>query len=211
MYNNYTNPYYTGYNGANFNANPYGSPSVQFNPNYAQNGSQGFGQQQVQQQQQQQAIEYVNGLEGAKGYLMLANSTKLLMDSDGNYFYIKSANQNGQANIRIFKYQEVTQESQPKLEPKVEYATLKDLEELKKQIDDLKLNVGCYSYLLEEIFDFPVRYCDDGETVGDIIGMYPNNIMIIRTDGHLTCGFYGVLSDLWDCSDMLVDRYWIAY
>lgn len=139
MYNNYTNPYYTGYNGANFNANPYGSPSVQFNPNYAQNGSQGFGQQQAQQQQQQQAIEYVNGLEGAKGYLMLANSTKLLMDSDGNYFYIKSANQNGQANIRIFKYQEVTQESQPKLEPKVEYATLKDLEELKKQIEDLKL------------------------------------------------------------------------
>ena len=73
------------------------------------------------------------------------------------------------------------------------------------------LNVGCYSYLLEEIFDFPVRYCDDGETVGDIIGMYPNNIVIIRADGHLTCGFYGVLSDLWDCSDMLVDRYWIAY
>lgn len=73
------------------------------------------------------------------------------------------------------------------------------------------LNVGCYSYLLEEIFDFPVRYCDDGETVVDIIGMYPNNIVIIRTDGHLTCGFYGVLSDLWDCSDMLVDRYWIAY
>lgn len=69
MYNNYTNPYYTGYNGANFNANPYGSPSVQFNPNYAQNGSQGFGQQQVQQQQQQQAIEYVNGLEGAKAFL----------------------------------------------------------------------------------------------------------------------------------------------
>ena len=139
MYNNYANPYYTGYSGANFNANPYASPSVQFNHNYAQNGAQGFGQQQAQPQQQQQAIEYVNGLEGAKGYLMLANSTKLLMDSDGNYFYIKSANQNGQANIRIFKYQEVTQDNQPKTEPKVEYATLKDLEDVKKQIEDLKL------------------------------------------------------------------------
>ena len=62
------------------------------------------------------------------------------MDSDGNYFYIKSANQNGQASIRIFKYQEVTQDNQPKPEqPKVEYATLKDLEEVKKQIEDLKL------------------------------------------------------------------------
>lgn len=140
MYNNYANPYYTGYGGSNFNANPYSSPSVQYNPNYAQNGLQGFGQAQPQNQQQQQAIEYVNGLEGAKGYLMLANSTKLLMDSDGNYFYIKSANQNGQANIRIFKYQEVTQDNQPKPEqPKVEYATLKDLEEVKKQIEDLKL------------------------------------------------------------------------
>lgn len=138
MYNNYANPYYTGYNGVNFNANPYSSPSVQFNPNYAQNGSQGFVQQ-AQQQQQQQAIEYVNGLEGAKGYLMLANSTKLLMDSDGNYFYIKSANQNGQANIRIFKYQEVTQDSTPKQETTVEYATMKDLDELRKQIEDLKL------------------------------------------------------------------------
>lgn len=140
MYNNYANPYYTGYGGSNFNATPYSNPSVQFNPNYAQNGLQGFGQAQPQNQQQQQTIEYVNGLEGAKGYLMLANSTKLLMDSDGNYFYIKSANQNGQANIRIFKYQEVTQDSQPKPEqPKVEYATLKDLEEVKKQIEDLKL------------------------------------------------------------------------
>lgn len=139
MYNNYANPYLTGYNGSNFNASPYSSPSVQFQPNYPQNGLQGFGQQQPQPQQQQQAIEYVNGLEGAKGYLMLANSTKLLMDSDRNYFYIKSANQNGQANIRIFKYQEVTQDSTPKQETTVEYATMKDLDELRKQIEDLKL------------------------------------------------------------------------
>lgn len=45
------------------------------------------------------------------------------MDSDGNYFYIKSANQNGKVSILIFKYQEVTQDNQPKPEqPKVEYA-----------------------------------------------------------------------------------------
>lgn len=122
MYNNYANPYYAGYDGSNFNANPHSSPSVQYNPNCAQNGLQGFGQAQPQNQQQQQAIEYVNVFDGANGYLMLANSTKLLMDSYGNYFYIKSSNQNGQASIRIFKYQEVTQDNQPKPEqPKVEY------------------------------------------------------------------------------------------
>lgn len=73
------------------------------------------------------------------------------------------------------------------------------------------LNVNCYSFLLEKIFDYPVRYCDGGETVQDILEMYPYNIVIIRVDGHLTCSFYGVINDLWDCADMLVDRYWIAY
>lgn len=71
---------------------------------------------------------------------MLANSTKLLMDSDANYFYIKTSNDNGQATIKIFKYEEVTaQPSSPVPEPKPEYATKKDVDELRKQIEDLKM------------------------------------------------------------------------
>lgn len=73
------------------------------------------------------------------------------------------------------------------------------------------LNVNCYSFLLEKVFNYPVHFCDDGETVEDILNMYPNNIVIIRIDGHLTCGFYGILSDIWDCLDCVVDRYWISY
>lgn len=73
------------------------------------------------------------------------------------------------------------------------------------------LNVDCYSYLLEKVFCMPVRYCDRGETVGDIAKMYPYNVVIIRIDGHLTCSYYGVPNDIWDCSNMLADRYWIAY
>lgn len=140
MYNNYASPSFSPYNAPNFNGSPYGSPSGRFQPNYAQNGFGGFTQQPMQQPQPQQSIEYVNGLEGAKGYLMLANTTKLLLDSDANYFYIKTANESGQANIRTFKYEEVTaQPSSPVPEPKPEYATKKDVDELRKQIEDLKL------------------------------------------------------------------------
>ena len=133
MFNNYANPYFTGYNGANFNANPYGSPSVQFQPNAPQNG--------LQQATMPHAIEYVNGVEGAKAYLIPPNSTKLLMDSDGDYFYIKTANPQGQANVKIYKYEEVTQgTSKDSTEKKtVKYATMEDIEAIREEIEKLKL------------------------------------------------------------------------
>lgn len=133
MFNNYANPYFTGYNGANFNANPYGSPSVQFQPNAPQNG--------LQQATMPHAIEYVNGVEGAKAYLIPPNSTKLLMDSDGDYFYIKTANPQGQANVKIYKYEEVTQgASKDGAEKKtVKYATMEDIESIREEIEKLKL------------------------------------------------------------------------
>lgn len=133
MFNNYANPYFTGYNGANFNANPYGSPSVQFQPNAQQNG--------LQQATMPHSIEYVNGVEGAKAYLIPPNSTKLLMDSDGDYFYIKTANPQGQANVKIYKYEEVTQStSKDSAEKKtVKYATMEDIEAIREEIEKLKL------------------------------------------------------------------------
>lgn len=133
MFNNYANPYFTGYNGSNFNANPYGSPSVQFQPNAPQNG--------LQQATMPHAIEYVNGVEGAKAYLIPPNSTKLLMDSDGDYFYIKTANPQGQANVKIYKYEEVTQStSKDGAEKKtVKYATMEDIEAIREEIEKLKL------------------------------------------------------------------------
>lgn len=72
------------------------------------------------------------------------------------------------------------------------------------------LNVNCYSILLEDIFNMPVRYCDKAETVGEVVRAFPNNVVIVRVDGHLTCGCYGLIADIWDCHDMLVDRYWVA-
>ena len=71
------------------------------------------------------------------------------------------------------------------------------------------LQLCCYHHIIEDIFGFPVRYCYDGETVGEVAEMYPNNKVIIRIDGHLTCAVHGVIYDIWRCNDKEVDCYWI--
>jgi hypothetical protein len=45
--------------------------------------------------------------------------------------------------------------------------------------------------------------------VREIAERYPRRKVIIRVDGHLTCSMYGVVTDIWDCSEELVDRYWV--
>lgn len=77
-----------------------------------------------------------------------------------------------------------------------------------RQCDKLCLN--CYHHLLEYVFNLPVRYCENGETVEAIAKTYPTNILIIRIQGHLTCAMYGVVFDIWDCTSELADCYWIV-
>lgn len=73
-----------------------------------------------------------------------------------------------------------------------------------------KLNCECYGRLLTEVFGFPVRYCQDAETVEEIVSKYPNNTLLIRIDGHLSCSIAGVVFDTWDCSKKVVTKYWIV-
>lgn len=73
-----------------------------------------------------------------------------------------------------------------------------------------KLCLCCYHILLEDVFELPVRFCENGETVGEIAKMFKNNTVIIRIHGHLTYAINGELKDIWDCWDEEVDCYWIA-
>ena len=73
-----------------------------------------------------------------------------------------------------------------------------------------KLCLCCYHHLLEDVFNFPVRYCENGETVGEIAKRLNHNIVLIRIDGHLSCSLYGIIYDIWDCSPKSVDCYWIV-
>ena len=64
--------------------------------------------QTVPQQQVNQGLLWVSGEVGAKSYLVAPNSTVLLMDSDSQRFYLKSADNAGMPSLRIFEYTEIT-------------------------------------------------------------------------------------------------------
>ena len=72
------------------------------------------------------------------------------------------------------------------------------------------LCVCCYHHLLESVFGLPMRSCENFERVGEIAKKYPNNKVLIRIEGHLTMSDNGVIYDLWDCTQRLVDCYWIV-
>jgi len=70
--------------------------------------------QQVQQMpqqvppQQNQGVVWVQGIEGAKAHPVAAGQSVLLMDSDADCMYLKSADMSGMPSLRIFDYKERT-------------------------------------------------------------------------------------------------------
>ena len=64
-------------------------------------------QQQYRQQPQQPApngIIWVQGMAGAKSFLLAPGQSALLMDSEAPVFYIKSADQSGMPSMQIYDY-----------------------------------------------------------------------------------------------------------
>lgn len=83
--------------------------------------------QTVPQQQVNQGLLWVSGEVGAKSYLVAPNSTVLLMDSDAQRFYLKSADNAGMPSLRIFEYTEVT--NVPHNAPQALNTDLKELDD----------------------------------------------------------------------------------
>ena len=100
---------------------PYADRLAQLQNQY----QQAVNMPQIPQQQVNQGLLWVSGEVGAKSYLVAPNSTVLLMDSDSSRFYLKSADNAGMPNLRIFEYTEVTGMSQ-----NVQQATNTDLKDL---------------------------------------------------------------------------------
>ena len=46
--------------------------------------------------------------------------------------------------------------------------------------------------------------------VGEVAGAYPDNILLITMNGHITCAKYGVIYDSFDCRDRLAEYCWIV-
>ena len=84
------------------------------------------------------------------------------------------------------------------------------LELVASQYKCVKLCVCCYHNLLDDILGYEVRYCEKGETVGDLSTKHKNNKLIIRIEGHLTCSMYGTVLDIWDCTKKEADCFWVV-
>ena len=99
---------------------------------------------QVQPAQQSSQIIWVSGEAGAKSYLVAPNATVMLMDSEGERFYLKSADASGMPlPLRIFDYKERTTAAQQALGGSVEAETVSlDNFVTRKEFDELKAYIA---------------------------------------------------------------------
>lgn len=100
--------------------------------------------------QQNNGVVWVQGIEGAKAYPVAAGQAVLLMDSDSDCLYLKSADQSGMPSLRVFDYKERINVPQKQKndglsgfltkEDILHYATKDDLKtaisELKKELEN---------------------------------------------------------------------------
>ena len=105
---NYNNPYFNPYQ-----QYPYTQPTQQQPPmtNYLQ-------------------LTFINGIEGAKAFIVAPNQTIYLKDSDSNILYEKKADAQGRYTLTAFELKPV-EINTPTAPVKTEYATTSDLNALK--------------------------------------------------------------------------------
>lgn len=90
--------------------NPYQQNYQQFQPQMQPQSFQQMPQIQQPLFQSNNGINWVQGEAGAKAYPVGANNSVLLMDSEGQYFYIKSADNVGMPMMKKFAYSEIVEE-----------------------------------------------------------------------------------------------------
>jgi len=105
--------------------------------NYAQSGvyqQNGVNAQPMQSAQQNanNGLVWVQGLEGAKAHMTQPNVPTLLMDSEGERFYIKTTDASGMPlPLRVFRYEEIT-EGQTVKQDMSAYVTRDEFEQFKQ-------------------------------------------------------------------------------
>ena len=98
-----------------------------------------------QPQQNSNGINWVQGEAGAKSYAVAPGQSVLLMDSDENVFYIKSADQSGMPMpLKIYDYKEriVTPKIEQNVPQTADYITREEFEKRLAEIADGKQRVS---------------------------------------------------------------------
>lgn len=107
--------------------------------------------QNLQQKQQSQFPQsnvnwiQVNGIDGAKSQIVQQGQTLWMMDNNDKIFYIKSVDNVGSANLKMFRFEEIDgnaiQQNSSTIIAKDEYESLKnEINDLRKEIEELKDN-----------------------------------------------------------------------
>ena len=96
-------------------------------------------------QQQHGGLIWVQGIEAAKSYPVSAGQSVLLMDSESNAFFIKTADASGMPlPLRIFDYAERTAQNAPKTaqetrtEPSIDLSAYVTRDELESRIAQIR-------------------------------------------------------------------------
>ena len=83
-----------------------------------------------QYQPRTNGIVWVQGIEGAKAYQLMPNSNAILLDSENEgIFYIKTSDNVGMCNLRLFKYEEINNTPAPQIDTS-QFVTRAELEDI---------------------------------------------------------------------------------
>lgn len=117
------------YNNNNYNS--YGYGGYGYNSNYYNPTSQ--------QHASYIPLTFVNGIEGAKAYIVSPNSTIYLRDSDSDKIFIKSSDAQGRLMMKTYRLVEIN-DNEPKQQTQdfTSFATKDDLKAVEERIDKLQ-------------------------------------------------------------------------
>jgi hypothetical protein len=48
------------------------------------------------------------------------------------------------------------------------------------------------------------------KTAEEVANDFPNNVLLLRMEGHLSCSINGDIHDIWDCSKEIITDFWIV-
>lgn len=71
------------------------------------------------------------------------------------------------------------------------------------------LCVACYEKLLDYDFKLP-HYISNNKSAVEVAKDFPDDILLLRMNGHLSCSIYGNIYDIFDCGDEIVTDFWIV-
>jgi hypothetical protein len=111
------------------------------NPMQTQMPMQGFQMPMTMNRPDQSGLNWVQGEAGAKSWYITPGSTVLLMDSENQRFYLKSADMNGVPAMRTFEYSEVGAQKPQEAHQTANFVTVEEFSgfknEVLKKLEDL--------------------------------------------------------------------------